>query len=735
MAKSKVLSKKEFLAQVKKYSPTVDLAAIGHAFDWASTVHADEYRASGDPYIVHPIATALTLARMKLDTSSIMGGLLHDTMEKDGASFRTLEREFGPEVANLVRGVSLVSNVRNYNRETVQIKTVQRMFLAMAKDIRVVLIKLADRLHNMQTLGYKHPEKAHFKAQQTLDIYVPLADRLQLSGLKQRLEDLAFRNLYPNQYKWLKNYTDKALSIRKQVVQNMQREVASAVRKNGIRILFTQGRVKSKYRLWLKLQRYNMDLSQIYDLIACRIVVSDVQSCYAVLKIIHDMYTPVREVKDYIATPKLNGYRSLHTTVKSSSGDIIEFQIRTPRMHHEAEHGIAAHWAYADLYHKEQTKNDRLLAKEMEWVRQLAHWREKAVDNEEYLELLKIDFFQDRIYVKTPKNDIFDLPEGSTPIDFAYRIHTMVGHYGTGCTINGHEARLNQPLKNGDQVYITVDKKSPGPRLEWLDFVRTTNARSQIRAWLRQKDARENIAAGRKIIDQEIRLLTKHSLDTFLRIMPFEEQKIILKANGYPSWERLFEAVGNGTLTFAKIFHHTRENIANLAEFSVQEKIRKLLNITHVTERNVQPVITPALTASNTQYYPIIARCCKPKMPTPIVGYITRKGNIIVHRTSCPVLRDIDQLRIFTAEWKTIHTESDYIPVEISLHNNDRNALNALQQELWATGVKCTELRSLGKSRDSEKLFMRLQVNDLAHFLRACRGLRLLAPVKEIRRV
>lgn len=483
------------IEEIKKYNPNADFALIQKAYDFANKAHEGQKRKSGEPYIIHPLAVAKTLARLKLNSKTIAAGLLHDVVDDTPISIEEIEKEFGPEISFMVDGVSKLGQIKYHGIEGQAVK-LRKMFLAMAKDIRVVLIKLADRLHNLRTLEYLPEVKQKRIAMEALEIYAPLAYRLGMGRMKGRIEDAAFPYAYREKYQWLTENLKDKIQERENYLQKVKKILEEELKKASIPVIEIHLRAKHYYSLYRKLMRYDMDLNKVYDLIALRIITDSVENCYTALGIIHKLWRPLPgRIKDFIATPKPNGYQSIHTTVFALDGKIVEIQIRTQKMHEEAEFGIAAHWHYSERKGlKEYIKQvlrlgsrqavSRAPEKEIEWVKQLQEWQKEMVDPEEFLKSLKIDFFGDRIFVFTPKGDVADLPEGSTGVDFAYEIHTDLGHRCAGIKADGKLISLDQPLKNGQIVEI-IAQKNPKPSRDWLRFVKTSQAKSKIKKWFK----------------------------------------------------------------------------------------------------------------------------------------------------------------------------------------------------------------------------------------------------------
>jgi len=482
---------KEIISKIKEYNPRANINLVERAYNFAKEKHKGQKRASGVDYIEHPLNVAYCLAKMKLSCPTIAAGLLHDVVDDTNTSKEEIEKNFGKEIAFLVEGVGKLGKLKYRGIER-QAENFRKLFLAMAKDIRVMIIKLCDRLHNVKTLQYLPKEKQKRIATETLEIYAPVAYRLGMGEMKGELEDLSFPYVYPKEYHQLLKRVQDKFEEREKYLKKITPAIKNSLKKEGINFVEVQSRAKHYYSLYQKLKRYNNDLDKIYDLVALRIIVKDIEDCYKTLGIVHKLYTPLPgRIKDYIARPKINGYRSLHTTVICEEGKIVEFQIRTPQMHQEAEFGIASHWYYSEqkgLKAYIKKKISRPPEKTLKWIRQLREWHElhKNLSSDRYLESLKIDFFGDRIFVLTPKGDVIDLPKGATSVDFAYRIHTDIGNHCAGAKINGKISSLSQPLKDGDIVEIIVDKNKT-PSRDWLSFVKTRLARTHIKKFLKEE--------------------------------------------------------------------------------------------------------------------------------------------------------------------------------------------------------------------------------------------------------
>jgi len=619
---------RQLLDAVEGYNPGVDTDVIQRAFVFAEQSHAGKQRKSGEPYIIHPIAVSLILADMQLDPETLAAGLLHDVVEDTAVETEDIAREFGPRVAHLVEGVTKLSRLpwaggddedRATKEQERQAESLRKMFLAMVDDVGVVLIKLADRLHNMRTLSHLSEEKQVRTAQQTMEIYAPLANRLGIWQIKSELEDLAFRYLDPRTYATIERSLERRGRDREQYIRGVVNQIAEAIRENGIQVEVT-GREKHIYSIWRKMQRKESSFEEIYDVTGIRIKVPDKAACYAALGVIHSLWRPITtEFDDYIANPKESMYQSIHTAVLGPEGHPIEIQIRTFEMHHIAEYGIAAHWRY-----KEGRRVDPNVEAKILWLRQLMDWRDEVVDAQEFVESLKSDVFREMIYVFTPKGDIVELPSGATPVDFAYRIHTEVGHQCVGSKVNDLLVPLDYKLQNGQVIRIMTSKLKVGPPRDWLmpssGYVTTASAREKIRQWFRRQERDENVQQGRDIIDRELRRLgVEAKMDEIVRHFP-----------SYQRVDDFLAAVGYGGISSQQI--STRLIEAREPEVLMPSAPRP----TSEVATNLQVMGVGDL-------YTRLATCCKPVYGDEIVGYVTRGRGITVHRSDCPNMRNVDE--------------------------------------------------------------------------------------------
>jgi guanosine-3',5'-bis(diphosphate) 3'-pyrophosphohydrolase len=630
-----------------------DAPAVRAAWQFAVEAHGDQKRVSGEPYVSHPLAVARILADLGLDQSAIIAALLHDVPEDTDYSNADIEDRFGPEVARLVDGVTKLGKFGSRSHEEQQAENIRKMLLAMAQDLRVVLIKLADRLHNMRTIEALPPEKRARIARQTAEIYVPLAERLGIWQIKWELEDLTFKVLDPTEFRRLAEQLETRRKAREAYVRRAMNVLREALAGSGIKAEIS-GRPKHISSIWKKMQRKSANLSEIYDIHAIRVLVDDVQDCYATLGVVHSMWRPIPgEFDDYIAVPKPNGYQSLHTAVIALDGKPLEVQIRTHTMHRISEVGVAAHWRY-----KEGGKSDRDYDAKLAWVRQLIDWQSEVSDATEFVEGVKLDLFQDQVFVFTPKGDVKDLPTGATPLDFAYRIHTDVGHSTIGAKVNNRLVPLEYKLKNGDIVEIVTTKAARGPSRDWLDKVHTGHAKEKIRQWFKRQERDENIVHGRESLDRELRRLARTSVEK-LGADRVAEMADLYK---YPSVEDFYAAIGYGAV-------------------SAQQVVARM-DVTDDANQVVLPQIAPPMPARTDgvrvkgvgDLMIRFARCCHPIPGDPIIGYITRGRGVTIHLPTCPtVVNERDIGRLIEVEWEGSMQQT--YPIAIRVEAYDRPGL------------------------------------------------------------
>ncbi len=645
--------RRQLLVEVRAHHPSADLSVIERAFDLAVEAHADQKRASGELYVTHPIASARILAELGIDPVAVAAALLHDVPEDTEYHLADIEERFGAEIAQLVDGVTKLSKFSTHSHEQQQAENIRKMFLGMAEDIRVVLIKLADRLHNMRTLSALPLDKQQRIARQTMEIYAPLAERLGIWQMKWELEDLAFKALEPERFRELARLLDTRRAGRESYIERAIEILRPELERQGIEAELS-GRPKHLYSIWKKMQRKGAEFGEIYDVYAIRILVNEVRDCYAALGVVHSLWRPIPgQFDDYIAVPKNNLYQSLHTAVIALDGKPLEIQIRTHAMHQVSEVGIAAHWRY-----KEGSKSDRDYDAKLAWLRQLMDWQREVSDATEFVEGIKLDIFQDQVFVFTPKGDVKDLPAGATPLDFAYRIHTDVGHRCIGAKVNNRLVPLDYRLKNGDIVEIVTTKGEHGPSRDWLNLVRTSHAREKIRQWFKRKDRDENIAHGRESLERELRRLAR----TSIQAVGLERIAEIAKSYNHETVDDFYAAIGYGALGAQQVV--TRLGVVDDSELAL-------------------PAVAPPATGARTGGIRVkgvgdllvrFAKCCHPIPGDPIVGFITRGKGVTVHLRSCPtVLNEREVSRFIEVEWEAAPAQT--YPIAIRVEAYDRTGL------------------------------------------------------------
>ncbi len=636
-----ILPVDELIERIRKYHPDDDMDVVRRAYAFAQKAHANQRRKSGEPYFLHPVAVAVILADLMLDGTTIAAGLLHDCVEDvEGVTPATIGELFGQEVELLVDGVTKLSKLDFSSREEQQAESLRKMFLAMAKDIRVVLIKLADRLHNMRTLKYQSPERQKPIAQETLDIFAPLAHRLGIYTVKWELEDLSLRYLDPEGYYDLVRKVGMTRAEREQLIAQVTQQLRTRLRQAGIKAEI-DGRPKHFYSIYRKMKTQNKTFDQINDLIAVRVLVNTQQDCYYALGVVHTMWPQVPgRFKDYISMPKANMYQSLHTTVVNQ-GRPFEVQIRTFEMHRAAEYGIAAHWRY-----KEGKQIDELDEK-LSWLRRILDWQNDAGDSSDFGEMLKVDLFADEVLVFTPRGDVVSLPKGATPLDFAYRIHSAVGNRCIGAKVNGRIVPLSSALSTGDFVEIMTSSASHGPSRDWLNIVQTSEAKAKIRAWLKKEERDENVLRGRDMLDKE----AKHQGLILSKLLRGECVDAVCRRYSYQSLDDVYAAVGYGGLGTAQVLNRLAEEykkIDALEDFRVPEPVKPEPPKKPTSSSN--GVIVKGESGMLVRF----AHCCNPLPGDDIVGYITRGRGVSVHRADCPNLKDIgmEPERRIDVEWE-----------------------------------------------------------------------------------
>lgn len=693
---------------IHSYLPQADCEDVTKAYHAAEEAHKEQHRVSGEPYILHPLAVAQILADMKIDTTTITAALLHDVVEDTACTLEDLRQEFGREVAFLVDGVTKLSRLNYRTKEDQQLNSMRKMFLAMAKDVRVVVIKLADRLHNMRTLRYMRSDKQKRIAQETLEIFAPLAHRLGIFNIKWELEDLSFRYLEPDKYYDLVDQMKQKRHVREEIVNEAIDVLRKALDDAHIHCEIN-GRPKHFYSIYKKMKKDNRDLSQVYDLFAIRVIVDDVKDCYGVLGIVHSLWKPLPyRFKDYIAMPKPNNYQSLHTTVIGTRGQPVEIQIRTWEMHHIAEYGVAAHWRYKE---GNQTANKDAFDEKMGWLRNLLEWQDTS-NPQEFVNALKLDAFSDEVFVFSPRGDVIDLPQGDIPIDFAYRIHTDVGHRCVGAKINGKIVPLDYRLKNGDIVEI-ITSKTGKPSLDWLNIVGSSESRSKIRNWFKKENREENIEKGLEALERECKRLN-HDWKT---LNVGGRLGRVAKQMNAGSEDDLAAAVGYGgfavNTVLIKLLELQKKDLQKQEEQNTSlvmlEKLKPRKPVKHSG--------TGILVKGEPGLLVRLAKCCSPVPGDPIIGFITRGRGVSVHRADCPNVThgqsDVD--RLIDVEWDYEGDERFEVNMEIVAY--DRTGIMAEIMAALAE-MKISILSINAKTSDTKNvvIHMGISIKDLAQF-------------------
>ena len=661
----------DVIKQAKMHNRKSDSKLIMRAYKYALENHGDQKRKSGEPYIIHPIQVAYTLAELGLDDATICAALMHDLAEDTAVTLNDISSEFSPEIAEMVNGVTKLAKIKYVSAEEQQVENYRKMFLAMGKDIRVILIKLADRLHNIRTLKFLKRDRQIAIAQETIDLYAPLANRLGVFSMKWELEDQAFKYLYPEEYREIVEGIAKKREERLKFIDQIVDEIKINLKKEKIVCEIT-GRAKHLYSIYRKMKRDNKTLDQIYDLFALRILVNSVKDCYAALGVVHELYTPMPgRFKDYIAVPKPNMYQSLHTTLLGPSGTPFEVQIRTYNMHRIAEFGIAAHWAY-----KEQSflhgKKENVTVKEdkLAWLRESLEWQKDMQNPDEFMSTLKTELVEDSVYVFTPKGQIKTLPKGSTPIDFAYSIHADIGNKMVGAKINSKMMPIITPLHNGDIVDIMTNDNSKGPSRDWLKFVKSSSAKTKIQQWFKKNERDLNIERGKEIIARELKRIRLNS-DELLTNKNIEST---LQKYSFKTIDDMYAAVGFGSITATKVLSKILEEYRKTKpNTEIEEKIEEL-HTRHNINENVSK--TGIIVKGIDNCLVKLSKCCNPVPGDEIIGYITRGRGVTVHTKDCVNVKDLfkEEERIIDVYWAQESTNKSY-NVEMTVFANDREEL------------------------------------------------------------
>jgi GTP pyrophosphokinase len=719
------------LRQVQANRPNEDISLIRKAWEFCVSHHEGQTRASGEPYIVHPLEVAEVLAEMKLDATAIAAALLHDAVEDTPATSEEIGERFGDQVAHIVEGVTKIDKIQFANREDRQAENVRKMLLAMVSDVRVVLIKLADRLHNMRTLEHLKPERQEAIARETLDIYAPLAHRLGMGKVRGELEDLAFRYTDPVSYERVAAAVEARRVEGEQFLRNVEDTLAEQLRENGIQAR-VEWRIKRLYSIYQKIERTKVSFDQVYDLLAVRVITEDVASCYAVFGLIHTLWRPVPgRIKDFIAMPRANRYQSLHTTVMSASGHQFEVQIRTEEMHRIAEEGIAAHWKY-------KSGGDALTARDEErlnWIRQLVEWQKEMTDPNEFLSSLKMDLYPDEVYTFTPKGKVVVVPAGSTPVDFAYTIHTEVGHTCVGAKINGRMVPLRTKLRTGDIVEI-VTQKDHKPSRDWLTFVKSPRARNKIKHWLNEDQRERAVEIGRKLLDREARKFK-------VPMTQIDDQDLgrIAQEFGVATASDLLATLGQGKHTAHQVLSKVAPGFANPPETEPGTEPKPGEAGTSDAVRRLQLTSSDSLQVEGQNDLLVYrARCCNPIRGEEIVGYVTRGKGVAVHARGCPNVQNLlyESDRRINVEWSRTPDAAgkpQRYPVKITVYCDDRTGM--LKELTAVISDENADIRGVDLKRDDEGeaiIEFIVEAEDVRHLNRMVLGLKRVSGVRQVQR-
>ncbi len=727
---NKEITIQDVISKRKEHSRRVDTKLIMKAYNLANEKHKDQKRSSGEPYIIHPLNVAYILTDIGLDESTISAALLHDVVEDTDVTDEQLRKEFGNEIADMVAGVTKLSNIQFASVEEQQAEDYRKMFLAMGKDIRVILIKLADRLHNMRTLKYLKRDRQIANAKETMDLYAPLANRLGLYSLKWELEDLSFKYLEPEEYHELVEGINKKREERLQFIEKIMNDIRVELKKQKIDAEVT-GRAKHLYSIYRKMKRDNKTLDQIYDLFALRILVNSIKDCYAALGVVHEMYNPMPgRFKDYIAVPKPNMYQSIHTTLLGDKGTPFEVQIRTWDMHRVAEYGIAAHWAYKEASYFGKKQSVKVQEDKLAWLRETLEWQSEMQDPQEFLNTLKTELFEDEVYVFTPKGAIKVLPRGATPIDFAYTIHAEIGNKMTGCKINSKMMPIITPLQSGDIVEIITQDNSKGPSRDWLKFVKSSTAKNRIKSWFKKAQKAENIEKGKDLIEKEVKRIGFSHSDLFKT----EYIEPMLEKYKYKDLEEMYAAVGFGANSAVKVIARMLQEYRK--EHEEEDIERKLEELKQARHRRPKPSSSGVIVKGIDNCLVKLSKCCNPVPGDEIIGYITKGRGVSVHRKDCVNVKDLltEENRMIDVEWYNENNDTSY-QVEIEVFSNDRNGLLVdILKEIGTTKAKILGVNTKTTKERIAIIDVTLEVENLEELNKVQKAIRKVDSVYEVTR-
>ncbi|MDD7718673.1 MAG: bifunctional (p)ppGpp synthetase/guanosine-3',5'-bis(diphosphate) 3'-pyrophosphohydrolase [Eubacteriaceae bacterium] len=718
-------TKSQFLSEIASVNSNYNTELIGRAYDTAKSLHEGQLRKSGEPYLIHPVAVAKLLARLGMDEETIVGGLLHDVVEDTDYTRDQLVIEYGEEVALLVDGVTKLGNIKFDSKEEAQAENLRKMFLAMSKDIRVLIIKLADRLHNMRTLEFMKPEKKIEKSRETIDIYAPLASRLGIYTIKFELEDTALKYLQPEMYQTLQIEVNEKKEQRLQFINEVIDEIKEALDDMGIEYEI-KGRSKHLYSVYKKMVLQHKQLDEIFDLTAVRVIVDSVRDCYAVLGQVHTMWKPLPgRFKDYIAMPKPNMYQSLHTTVLGDNGEPFEIQIRTKEMHRVAEYGIAAHWKYKEGNTKGDQNNEDL---KLAWVRQTLEWQKELNDPKEFMETLKMDLFSSQVFVFTPKGEVIDLPAGSTPLDFAFKIHTAVGCKCVGAKVNGKMVTIDHKLNNGDIVEIVTSSNSSGPSIDWLKIAKSSTARNKIRQWLKKENKSDDVSRGKDLLDKTVR---KKGYDPQI-VCKESYLRRGLKDININTMEEMYTQISKGGTLLSRyvnfLISYLNED-KNLEEKKAKEKEESLLKLRDNKKKQINKNSeNPGIVVKGMDNLMIrVSRCCNPVPGDEIIGFITKGRGISVHRVDCSnvtSLPESERARFIEVEWEDLTVGKAYNADICLICNNRKGMLSDISKVCDDHDVKIMGINAKAGDDGSATINLTIAIGSTQQMQRILRAFR-----------
>ena len=730
-----MLTKAEFLEKITTINSKYNIELIGKAFDTGMNLHDGQLRKSGEPYFIHPINVAIILAEIGMDDETIVGGLLHDVVEDTEYTREQLVEDFNEDIAILVDGVTKLGTIKFESKEEIQAENFRKMFLAMSQDIRVLIIKLADRLHNMRTMGFMKPEKIIEKCNETLDIYAPLASRLGIFRLKFELEDLALQFLYPEEFQDLKQKVNKRKEEREDTINNVITEIKDALDDMNLEYDI-YGRAKHYYSIYRKMKNQKKQIEEIFDLIAVRVIVDSVKDCYAALGIVHTMWKPIPgRFKDYIAMPKPNMYQSLHTTVIGDNGEPFEIQIRTKEMHQIAEYGIAAHWKYKEGDTRGQASNDDV---KLAWLRQSLEWQQDLNDPKEFLETMKVDLFASQVFVFTPRGEVIELPAGSTPLDFAFKIHTAIGCKCVGAKVNGKMVTIDYTLKHGDIVEIVTSANAAGPSIDWLKIAKSSNARNKIRSWLKKENKSDTIDKGKELLDKTIR---KKGYDPALCAKQTYLNKAF-KAMNFANEEEAFTQLANGgtlmskfcNLLFSYYAEDTKTEIKSNEEIIDEIKAAETRKAKQM-KRNAE---NPGIIVKGTDNLMIkLSKCCNPVPGDSIIGFITKGRGISVHRCDCSNITSLpeeEKARFIEVEWEDLKAGKSYNADIVIIGTDRKGVLSDISRVCEDMDIHLTGVNAKAGKEGSMHMTISLAISSTQEMQKVLRNLRNIEGVTQVYR-